>query len=140
MRWKRSAATSKQDHRVVLGRVLRRRAMLGVQAGAGNSDEGRGGRRWLGKSWRVRRRAAGEGNRAGVGRGRRVGFIPAGGGVAAAAERRPGAMHSAGSRGAVQSTCPRKKKRGEVSGGLIWKSQKFQGLLGKARFPTDLEV
>jgi hypothetical protein len=52
-----------------------------------------------GKSWRVRRRAAGEGNRAGVGRGRRVGVIPAGGGTVVAAERRPGVKHCTGGRG-----------------------------------------
>jgi hypothetical protein len=44
MRWKRSAATSKQDHGAVVGHVLRPRAVLCVQAGAGNGDEGRGGR------------------------------------------------------------------------------------------------
>jgi hypothetical protein len=37
----------------------------------------------------ARERAAGEGNRAGTGRGRRVDVILAGGGAAAAAERRP---------------------------------------------------
>jgi hypothetical protein len=77
IRWKRSAATSKQDHGVVVGHVLRPEAVLRVQAGAANGGEVRGGRRWFGKSWRGWRRAAGEGNRAGVGRGRRVGVIPA---------------------------------------------------------------
>jgi hypothetical protein len=40
IRWKRSAATSRQDHRAVIVRVLRPRAVWCVQAGAGNSDEG----------------------------------------------------------------------------------------------------
>jgi hypothetical protein len=64
-----------------------------VLAGAGNGGEGlaAGGR--LGNAWHARKRAAGEGNRAGTGRGRRVEVIPAGGGAAAAAERRPGAKH-----------------------------------------------
>jgi hypothetical protein len=38
------------------------------------------------------------------------------------------------------STCPRMKKRGKGSGGPVWKFQKSQGPIGKARFPTDLEV
>jgi hypothetical protein len=40
--------------------------------------------RELGRSWRSRRRAAGEGNRAGVGKGRRMEPVQAGGGAAAA--------------------------------------------------------
>jgi hypothetical protein len=58
-----------------------------MQAGAVNNGEGvaAGGR--LGKAWRARERAAGEGNRAGTGRRRRVDVIPAGGGAAEAAER-----------------------------------------------------
>jgi hypothetical protein len=67
-----------------------------IGAGNGGDDVAAGG--GSGKSWRVRRRVAGEGNRAGVGRGRRVGFIPAGGGAAAAAERRPGVKHCTGGR------------------------------------------
>jgi hypothetical protein len=72
--------------------------------------------RELGRSWRARRRAAGEGNRAGVGRGRRVGIIPAGGGVAAAAERRPGARHyTGGRRGRTEQHVPEEEEeRGEV--------------------------
>jgi hypothetical protein len=43
MRWKRSAAMSKQDHRAVIGHVLRPRAVRCVQAGGGNGGEVRGG-------------------------------------------------------------------------------------------------
>jgi hypothetical protein len=69
-----------------------------VRTGAGNSGDDVAAGGGSGKSWRVRRRAAGEGNRAEVGRGQRVGVIPAGGGAAAAAERRPEAKHCAGGR------------------------------------------
>jgi hypothetical protein len=99
MWWKRSTATSKQDHGVDVRHALSPEAMLWVQAGAGNSNEVRGGRRWLGKSWRGRRRAARKGNRTGAGGEGRVEVDPAGGGAAAAAERRPGAKHCAGGRG-----------------------------------------
>jgi hypothetical protein len=95
-----------------------------VQAGAGNGDEGvaaGGGSGICG--------ARGEGQQ---GRGRRVGVIPAGGGAAAVVERRPGAKHCAGGKGA--------EKRGEGSGGPVWKFQESQGPLGKAKFPTDLKV
>jgi hypothetical protein len=44
---------------------------------------------------------------------------PAGGGTAAAAEWRLGAKLCAGGRGGEQSTCLRKKKRGEGSGGPV---------------------
>jgi hypothetical protein len=76
-----------------------------------------------------------EGNRAGIGEGRRVEVDLAGGGAAARGE----ALHR---RQEVEqsSTCSRKKKRGEGSGGPIWKSQKSQGPLGKLKFPTDVEV
>jgi hypothetical protein len=81
--------------------------VLGVQEGAGNGDEGvaAGGR--LGKLWRGRRRAAGEGNRTGAGGDGRVEVISAGGGAAAAARgevlhRRQEAEQS--------STSSRKKK------------------------------
>jgi hypothetical protein len=40
-----------------------------------------------------------EGKRVGIGEGRRVEVDPAGGGAAAAAERRPGVKHCAGGRG-----------------------------------------
>jgi hypothetical protein len=40
MRWKGSAATSKLDHGVVVGHVLRPRMVLRVLAGAGNDGEG----------------------------------------------------------------------------------------------------
>jgi hypothetical protein len=104
--------------------------VLGVQAGAGNGDEGRGGRRWLGKSWRVRRRAAEEGNRVGVGRGRRVGFIPAGGGAAAAAEWRPGAKHCAGGRGGRAEHVPKEEEeRGGVRGAYL----EISKILGTSR-------
>jgi hypothetical protein len=69
-----------------------------VRIGARNGGDDVAADGGSGKSWCVRRRAAGEGNRAGVGRGRRVGVIPAGGGAAAAAERRPGVKHCAGGR------------------------------------------
>jgi hypothetical protein len=69
-----------------------------VQTGAGNGGDDVAAGGGSGKSWRMQRRAAGEGNRAGVGRGRRVGVIPAGGGAAAAAERWQGARHCAGGR------------------------------------------
>jgi hypothetical protein len=50
--------------------------------------------RELGRSWRARRRAAGEGIMAGVGKGRRVEAVQAGGGAAGAAQRRRrGALH-----------------------------------------------
>jgi hypothetical protein len=93
MLWKRRAATSKQDHRAAVRRVLRPGVMLWIPAGAGNDGEGvmAGGR--LRNLWRARGRAAGEGNRAGAGGERRVDVIRAGGGAASAAERRPGAKH-----------------------------------------------
>jgi hypothetical protein len=50
--------------------------------------------RELGRLWRARRGVAGEGNRAGVGKGRRVEAVQAGGGAAGAAQRRRrGALH-----------------------------------------------
>jgi hypothetical protein len=67
MRWKRSAATSKQDHGAVIRRVLRPRAVLCVQARAGTATRGVAAGRELGQSWRARRRAAGKGNRVGAG-------------------------------------------------------------------------
>jgi hypothetical protein len=88
-----------------------------VRTGAGNGGDDVAAGGGSGKSWRVRRRAAGEGNRAGVGRGRRVGVIPAGGGAVARGEalrRRQGKTEQS-------STCPRKKKRGRGSGGPVWK-------------------
>jgi hypothetical protein len=96
---KRSAATSKQGYRVVVERVLRPGVMLQCKqelsttarcVAAGGGSE---------RSWRVRGRAVGEGNRAGTGRGRRVEVIPAGGGVAAVAERRLEVKDCAGGKG-----------------------------------------
>jgi hypothetical protein len=72
----------------------------------------------LGRSWRARRRAAGEGNRAGVGRGRRVGSRRWSGGGGRAAARSK-ALHRWQEETEQSSTCPRKKKRGEGSGGLF---------------------
>jgi hypothetical protein len=68
-----------------------------TRAGNGGDDVAAGG--GSGNSWRVRGRVAGKGNRAGIGRGRRVEVNPAGGGAAAAAERRPEAKHCAGGGG-----------------------------------------
>jgi hypothetical protein len=69
-----------------------------VRTGASNGGDDVVAGGGSGKSWRVRWRATGEGNRAGVGRGRRVGVIPAGGGAVAAAERWPGVKQCAGGR------------------------------------------
>jgi hypothetical protein len=91
-----------------------------VQAGAGN-----GGR--LANSWRARGRAAGEGNRAGAGGERRVDVIPAGGGMAVAAKRRPGAKHYRWQEG-EQSRGARargRRREGRGSGGPVWKFQEF---------------
>jgi hypothetical protein len=131
----------KQDHRVGAERGLRPGAMLQVLAGAGNGGEGlaAGGR--LGNAWHARKRAAGEGNRAGTGRGQRVEVIPAGGGMAAEAERRPEAKNCASGRKQSRGSRARGRRReGRGSGGPVWKSQKSQGPLGKLNFPTDVEV
>jgi hypothetical protein len=91
-----------------------------VRIGAGNSgnDVAAGG--GSGKSWRVRRRVVGEGNRAGVGRGRRVGVIPAGGGAVAALERRPGAKHCAGGRRSrAGQHVPKEEEREGVQGACL---------------------
>jgi hypothetical protein len=109
----------KQDHRVGAERGLRPGAMLRVLAGAGNGGEGVAAGERLGNAWRAHERAAGEGNRAGTGRGRRVEVIPAGGGAGAVAERRPEAKDCTGGRKQSRATCARKKKRGEGSGGLV---------------------
>jgi hypothetical protein len=79
----------------------------------------------LGRSWRAWRRAAGEGNRAGVGKGRRVGAVQAGGGAAVAAQRRRrGALHrrqrAAGRRGG-----PEEEERREGSEGPMCKTKRF---------------
>jgi hypothetical protein len=100
----------------------------------------RGGRRTARDAVARAEEGSKEGNRARIGKGRRVEVDPAGGGAAAAAEQRPEATHCAGGRGADQSTCPRKKKRGEGSGGPVWKFQESQGPLGKLKFPTDVEI
>jgi hypothetical protein len=141
MLWKRRTAASKQDHRVVVEHVLRPGAVLGVSAGAGNDGESAAAGGGSGMHGARARGQQGRGTRPVVGRGRHVGVIPVGGGAAAAAERRPRVTHCTGGRRTEQgSTCPRKKKRGDGSGGPIWKSQKSQGPLGKERFPTDLEI
>jgi hypothetical protein len=64
-----------------------------VQTGAGNSGDDVVAGGGSGKSWRVRRKAAGEGNRAGVGRGRHVGSSQQ-----EVERRQPGAKHCAGGR------------------------------------------
>jgi hypothetical protein len=99
-----------------------------VRTGAGNGcdDVAAGG--GSGKSWRVRRRAAGEGNRAGVGRGRRAGVIPARGGAAAAAERRPGAKHCAGGkRSRARQHVPEEKEKWEGVRGACLKILEILG-------------
>jgi hypothetical protein len=65
---------------------------VGASIERGSDDVAAGGR--FGRSWRSRRRAARKGNRAGVGKGRRVEAVQAGGGAAATApQRRRGALH-----------------------------------------------
>jgi hypothetical protein len=142
MRWKGSAAMSKQDHRVVVECVLRPGAMLRVLAGASNNGKGVTAGRRLGNAWRGRGRAAGEGNRAGAGEERRVEVAPAGGGAALAAERRPGAKHYRRQEGEQsRGACARGRRREERgSGGPVWKFQEFQGPNSKERFPTDIGV
>jgi hypothetical protein len=98
LRWKGSAGTSKQGHKVVVECVLRPGRVLRIPAGAGNNGEGMAAGGVLERSWRARGRAAREGNRAGTGRDRRVEVISAGGGAAAAAEQRPEAKDCAGGR------------------------------------------
>jgi hypothetical protein len=113
-----------------------------MRAGAGNDgdyDVAAGG--GSGRSWRARGRAAREGNRAGIGRGRRVEVIPAGGGAAAAGERWPEAKDCAGGRETEQAARARGRRReGKGSGGPVWKFQESQGPLGKEKFPTDVGV
>jgi hypothetical protein len=60
---------------------------------------------------------------------------PAGGGAAAAAERRLGVKLCTGGRGAEQSTCLRKKKRGRGPGDLFGNSKNFRDLSVKKDFP-----
>jgi hypothetical protein len=98
-----------------------------VRTGAGNGGDDAAAGDGSGKSWRVRRRAAGEGNRAGVGRGRRVGVIPAGGGAAAAAERLPDVKHCAGGRG-KQSRAARARGRRREGGGPGGLFENFRNL------------
>jgi hypothetical protein len=100
-------------------RVLRPGVVLRVRTGAGNGGDDVAAGGGSGRSWRAWKRAAGEGNRAGIGEGQRVEGDPARGGAVAAVERRPEAKHCAGGGGAEQSMCSRKKKRGEGSGGLF---------------------
>jgi hypothetical protein len=69
MRWKRSAAMSKQDHRGVVERVLRPGGVLRVPAGAGNDGEGVAAEQSSEQPWRARTGTAGRGNRAEEGRG-----------------------------------------------------------------------
>jgi hypothetical protein len=110
----------KQDHRVVVERVLRPGAMLRVLAGVGINGEGVAAGGQLGTPWRARRRAARRGTKPGLGRGRRVEFIPAGGGAAAVAEQRPKAKDCAGGRGGQSRARARGRRReGKGSGGLV---------------------
>jgi hypothetical protein len=112
-----------------------------VRTGAGNGGDDVAAGGGSGKSWRVRRRAVGKGNRARVGRDGRVGVDPAGGGAAVVAERRPGGrLCTDGRRSrAGQHVLEEVEERGGVRG-AYFEISKFQGLLSKLRFPTDVEV
>jgi hypothetical protein len=93
--------------------VLRPGVVLRVRTGAGNGGDDVAAGGGSGRSWRVQKRAVGEGNRAGAGGEQRVEVDPAGGGAAAAAERRPEAGTAPAAGGAEQrSTCSRKKEKG----------------------------
>jgi hypothetical protein len=71
--------------------------------------------RELGQSWRTWRRAAGEGNRAGVGKGRRVGAVQAGDGAAVAAQWRwRGALHRQQRAAGAQRGARGRRKEGGV--------------------------
>jgi hypothetical protein len=73
-----------------------------------------------GRSWRARERAAGEGNRAGTGSGRRVDVIPAGGGAAAVAEWRPEVAHCTGDReGQSRARAQGRRREGGVRGAYL---------------------
>jgi hypothetical protein len=140
MLWKRRAATGKQDHRAAVGRVLRPGVVLLVPAGAGNDGKSvvAGG----GSGMRGTRK----GGQQGRGRGPRKGEYDAWRLIQQEVERRrrqsggQGRSSAPAEGGAEQSMCPRKKKRGEGSGGPVWKFHEFQGPLGKERFSTDVEV
>jgi hypothetical protein len=131
---------SKQDHRVVVDRVLRPRVMLRCKQELATAA----------RAWRPAdgsgMRGAREGSRGGEqgwGRGRttrggRSSRRWRGGGSRAAAKGV--ALPAAGGETEQRSTCSRKKKRGERSGGPVWKFQEFQGPHGKERFPTDIGV
>jgi hypothetical protein len=87
--------------------------------------------RELGWSWRSRRRAAGEGNRAGVGKGRRAEAVQAGGGAAAAAQwRRGGALHRRQRRQGGQRGARGRRREGGVRR-IYVQNQRIQGSLGK---------
>jgi hypothetical protein len=106
-----------------------------MRTGASNGDDDVAAGGGSGNSWRVRRRAAGEGNRAGEGRGRRVGVIPAGGGAVAVAERRPGVKHCAGGRGRQSRARARGRRReGRGPGDLFGNLKNFRDLLVKKDF------
>jgi hypothetical protein len=95
-----------------------------VQAGAGNSSEGMeaGGR--LGNAWHAHGRAAGE-------------VAPAGGGAAAAAERRPGVKHYRRQEG-KQSRGARargRRREGRGPGDLFGNSKNFRDPTVKKDFP-----
>jgi hypothetical protein len=99
-----------------------------VRTGVGNSGDDVVAGGGSGKSWRVRRRVAGEGNKAGVGRGRRVGVIRAGGGAAAAAERRPGVKHcGSGRRSRAGQHVPEEKEEREGVRGACLKISEISG-------------
>jgi hypothetical protein len=88
-----------------------------MRTGAGNDGDDVAAGGGSGNSWHVRRRTAGEGNRAGIGRGRRVEVDPAGGGTAAAVERRPEGKHCAGGGGGRAEHMPEEEEeRGGVRG------------------------
>jgi hypothetical protein len=107
-----------------------------VQAGAGNGGERVAAGRQLGNAWREGERAAGEGNRARTGRGRRVGVISAGGGMAAAAERRPEAAHCTGDRGGQSRSRARGRRReGRGPEDLFGELRNFRDPTVKKDFP-----
>jgi hypothetical protein len=71
-----------------------------------------------------------------------VEFIPAGGGAAPAAERRPEAKHCLRQEGERSrgARARGRRREGRGSGGPVWKFQECHGPHGKERFPTDVVV
>jgi hypothetical protein len=77
-----------------------------------------------------------EGNRAGIGEGRRVEVDPAGGGAAVAAERWPGAGHcTGGRRSRAEEHVLEEEERGGGPGDLFGNSDNFRDLLVEKDFP-----